>query len=352
MTGFRFASPAWLFLLIPLVLFIVRRLTRRQKFAVQYSSAALLRGLPVTMAQRVKRVLPWLRDLGLVLLIFALARPQYGEEDYRVTTEGIAIEMCIDRSGSMEAEDYLIGGQKANRLEAVKHVFREFVAGGPTTKGRPDDQIGLIAFGGFADSLVPLTLDHETLLKTLSQVELPKEIVDQFGRVLNEQLYNAERATAIGDALALAVGRLHDVQAKSKVIILLSDGESNAGVISPEEAAKAAKAAGIKVYTIGMGSDSPVAMRDIFGRQIQSDSHVDEATLKMIAKTTGGEFFKAKTTGSLEQVYSEIDKLEKTTTEGKVYMQYRELFDSLLIPGLVLILLETILVTTRFRSLP
>lgn len=356
MNVLRFHDPVWLLLLIPLGLlaWVVRGRIRRR--AVLYSDAGLLRALPVTFAQRVKRVLPWVKIVGLALVILAMARPQRGLEEFRIRTEGIAIQMCIDRSGSMQAMDFQIDGKRVDRLDAVKRVFNDFVAGKDGLRGRVDDQIGLIAFGGFAEDKCPLTLDHGALLQVLESVEIPEPILDSEGRMVNERLLEEDMATAIGDAVVLAADRLGDVTAKSKVVILLSDGKHNAGVVDPQQAAEAAKTLGIKVYTIGVGSTgmAPFPGRDPFGREVLVAQRVelDEATLKMVAETTGGRYFNAKDTDALRGVYAEIDKLEKTTTEGRLYTQYRELYQYLVMPGLGLILLQLVLVSTRFRSLP
>jgi len=357
MMGFRFHDPLWLLLLIPLVAAGVWLTVRRRRgTAVLYSSAALLSGLPITTAQRIKRFLPWLFLGGLMLLVVSLARPQHGKEEFRVHAEGIAIEMVVDRSGSMRAMDFNLDGKQVNRLAAVKKVFHDFVAGDDALPGRPDDQIGLVAFGGFAEARCPLTFDHDALLNVLKTVEIPKPIFDAAGRIINERLLQEEMSTAIGDALALAVERLESVKAKSKVIILLSDGESNAGVLPPMEAAEAAKALGMKIYTIGIGSTgmAPMPAIDPFGRRVLVPQRVrlDEATLRAIAKTTGGKYFNAKDTEALRKVYAEIDRLEKTVAEGRLYTDYREFFLFALFPGLGLIVLELFFASTRFRSLP
>lgn len=355
MSTFRFESPLALLLLIPVLAIAFLTMFRRRN-AVLYSSVAILKNLPVTLRQRLKQLLPWLRALGLALIVIALARPQLGTEESRVRSEGIAIQMCIDRSGSMEALDFPIDGQQVNRLDAVKYVFRKFVAGEDEFSGRTDDLIGLIAFGGFASALCPPTLDHGALLSVLESVEIPGRIKDASGRVLNEEFLGEERATAIGDALALAVDRLKDIKAKSKVILLLSDGENTAGAVSPEEAGKAAAEFGIKVYSIGVGSNgmAPYPAVDPFGRRYLSQQLVklDEATLKDVAETTDGLYFNAKDVDGLKQVYEEIDKLEKTEVESLLYTTYRELFTYPLFSGLGCVLFTLLLGSTWLRGLP
>lgn len=356
MTEFRFQSPLWLLALVPVLAALVWSLRRKQSGTVLYSSIALFQSLPVTMAQRFKKLLPWIRTAGLVLVVFALARPQYGEEEFRVRTEGVAIEMCLDRSGSMRALDFQLNGRQVTRLEAVKDVFRRFVAGEDNAGGRPDDLVGLIAFGGFADNLCPLTLDHDALIETLNTVKCPEPIFGRNGQVLNVELYQEESATAIGDAVAAGVDRLRNTKAKSKVLILLSDGENTTGVLSPDESIKLAKEYGVKIYAIGVGTTGQVPVEDIdrFGRKhvTLANLRMDEATLRKLADETGGKYFPATSTAALENVYAEIDKLEKTETEGQVYTHYRELFATMLVPGLCLILLEIVLASTRFRTLP
>lgn len=356
MNGWRLEDPLWLLLLPPvLTLGLLPRL-RRRRATVLYSSTQLVAAMRPTLALRFKRFLPWLRVLGLALLVVALARPQHGTEEFRARTEGIAIQMCLDRSGSMQAFDFFIGGERVNRLTAVKQVFRDFVAGAGELPGRPNDLIGLIAFGGYANSKCPLTLDHDVLLKTLASVKIPQPVRDARGRAINSRYLNEERATAIGDAVTLAADRLRQSEAKSKVVILLSDGENTAGVVDPARAAEAAKTLGVKIYTIGVGATglAPFPTVDLFGRRrfTMQLVRLDEATLRMMAEKTGGRYFHAKNTEALHEVYAEINKLEKTVSEGKIYADYREFYQYAMFPALGLVLLEVLLVTTRFRSLP
>jgi Ca-activated chloride channel homolog len=356
MMGFRLQDPLWLLLLVPLAGIALWQMRRRRRAAVLYSSVTILKSLPVTMAMRIKRLLPWVLLAGLGLLVIALARPQRGREEFRVRSEGIAIQMCIDRSGSMQALDFQIDQKRANRLAVVKKTFREFVGGGSGLSGRDDDLIGLIAFGGYADALCPLTLDHAALLHVLEAVEIPQPIRDTQGRIINERLLQEELSTAIGDALALAVDRLKPIEAKSKIIILLSDGESNAGVVQPAEAAEAAKAFGMKIYTIGVGTTGTVPMPavDPFGREVLVPQmvRIDEGALKALSDATGGRYFNAQDTETLRNIYGEIDRLEKSVAEGRVYTEYKELYQYAMFPGLGLVLLQLALVSTRFRSLP
>ncbi len=355
MTTFQFESPLILLSLIPVIAIAVITGFRRKQ-TVLYSSVSLLKNLPVTVRQRLRRLLPWLKIIGLTLIVIALARPQLGTEETRIRSEGIAIQMCIDRSGSMQALDFPVEGEQVNRLQAVKYVFRKFVAGEDDFSGRPDDLIGLIAFGGFASALCPPTLDHGALLDVLTSVKIPEPIRDAQGRLINEQLYREENATAIGDALALAVDRLKNIECKSKVIVLLSDGENTAGAVSPEDAASAAAEFGIKVYCIGVGSNgmAPYPAVDFFGRKVlqQQQVSLDEAGLKAIAETTDGRYFNAKDVNSLQSVYAEIDKLEKTEVEGRLYTSYREIFSYSLLSGLSCLLITLVLGNTWLRGLP
>ena len=363
---FRFQSPYFFLLLIPLFILAVAEF-RRRPIGVMFSDVTLLRTLPKTFVQRMAVVVPWLFFVGVMLLIVALARPQWGKEEYRIRTEGIAMVMCVDRSGSMAAVDFMVDGKAVNRLEAVKKTFRAFVVGsvagnGTSLPGRKDDMIGLLAFGGYVDSFCPLTLDHETLLEMLEQIQLPQPPAigrDQVNRQQANEIIRfteEEGMTAIGDALAQAVERLKDVKAKSKVIILLSDGEQTFGTLTPQEGAELAKTFGIRIYSIGIGTTGlvPIVGTDMFGRQVLTQQYmvIDETALKEMAETTGGLYFNAKNTQALQRIYAEIDKLEKTEHEGRRYTQYAEYYLWPLLVGIVLLLLHTVLVCTRFQRLP
>jgi Ca-activated chloride channel family protein len=349
---FRFHSPYYFLFLVPLLVLVIELEFRRRRFGVVFSSVVMIKNLPVTFMQRIGKILPFLFYFGLLLLIVALARPQAGLEEYRIRTEGIAIAMCVDRSGSMAAEDFDINGKRVNRLQAVKKVFRDFVKGNDgELKGRKDDMIGLIAFGGYVDAFCPLTLDHATLLEMLAQVNLiepPQDLKhDANFRRLN-RILGEENMTAIGDTIAIACDRLKNINAKSRVIILLSDGVQNFGELEALEAVEIAQALGIKIYTIGIGMSG--VGRDAFGRVTMLA--VDDDTLRKIAEASGGQYYSPNSTDALEKVYAEIDRLEKTTHEGRIYTQYKELYRYPLMAGTAMILAHLLLVSTRFRKIP
>ena len=338
----RFAHPflLLLLLLIPGLLFMRRR---QCPATVAYPSLHDLVALPLSFTARVRRLLfPGLRVLVLVLGIVALARPQKGLEAIKVSSEGIAIAMVVDISSSMAALDLQLDGQQSDRLQVVKHSFRTFVKGNDTLSGRDHDLIGMVTFARYADAVCPLTLDHRTLLELLEQVH----IVTQ----------PEEDGTAIGEAIALGVDRLRSSTAKSRVMIVLTDGTNNAGETTPLQAAEIAKALGIKVYTIGTGTRGialvPVRNRD--GQLVlqRLPVSIDEDTLTTIAVTTGGRYFRATDSRALQAIYGEIDRLEKTTTVAEHFQQYAERFPLVLLPGLGLLVLEVVLSTTRFRTIP
>ncbi|MGQ4808994.1 hypothetical protein NKDENANG_02389 [Candidatus Entotheonellaceae bacterium PAL068K] len=338
----RLANPLLLLLLllVPLLFFPGRR--RPRLAAISYSSVQELKRLPPSFMTHVHRALPLLRALVLSLGIVALARPQQGLEATKVYSEGIAIVMVLDISSSMAALDLQLDGRQSNRLDVVKHSFRTFIQGGAPFTGRDGDLIGMVTFARYADSIAPLTLDHDTLLTLLDQIHIV---------TLPE-----EDGTAIGEAMALGVERLRNHTATSKVMILLTDGANNAGETAPEQAAQIAKALGITVYTIGAGTRgvAPVPARTRDGRMVLRNMQVsiDERTLKEIATITGGRYFRATDRAGLEAIYTEIDRLEKTANVAEQYQQYAERFALVLLPGFGLLLLEMVLINTRFRTLP
>jgi Ca-activated chloride channel family protein len=358
MDAFRLYSPFWL-ILAPLALAALWwRLRPRLRPAAVFSSVADLRRLPVTLAQRMRRGVPYLYATGLCLVIAGLARPQSGRSESRISGEGIAIEMVLDISGSMEALDFQLNGRDVSRLAAVKHVIEEFVFGSLKNglPGRADDLVGLVAFGGFADSKCPLTLDHGAMVDIVKGLEVPKPVRDRQGKVINAQALQEELATAIGDGVAVAVDRLRGAHAKSKVIVLLTDGDSNAGVVDPREASKIAAESGITLYTIGIGRNGvvPIPQEDEFGNRVlvAAQFRIDEELLREMAETGGGRYFHASDSEGLADVYREIDQFEKSQFEETKYAEYTELFFWFAGPGLAVILVAGVLVETRFRSLP
>ncbi|PQO39397.1 aerotolerance regulator BatA [Blastopirellula marina] len=314
---------AWFLLLLliipPLVWWMVRR---KRETAISFSSTSWLSGLTPTWKQRLQWLPSALRVAAIILLIVALARPQEGRKHTVVDSEGIAIEMVVDRSGSMQAMDFELDGQPVDRLTAVKDVVGKFISGDDTLSGRTSDLVGLVTFARHADGIAPPTLDHPFMIKQLDNTQI----------ALNRN----EDGTAIGDALGLAVEKLSALgeedqrKLKSKVVILLTDGENNSGDLDPVVAAELAAAMGVKVYTIGVGTKgrAPVPVVDPFtGRRTfqMAQVNIDEQTLKTIADATGGQYYRATDTESLEKIYNEIDQLEKSRVEAQHFVDYREL---------------------------
>lgn len=316
-------APAMLWLL-PVAL-VLPWLARRPRLA--WSALSLSVARP-TLRTAVAGLPTLLQSLGLALLVVALSRPQHVDRQRVVEREGIDILLVLDTSGSMEATDYSIGGRPASRLAAAKEVIADFV------EGRPDDRIGLVVFGETAFTQVPLTTDHRAMGHFLRLVDLGMA---------------GQRATAIGDAIAVASKRMKELDAPSKVVILLTDGQSNAGQIGPLDAAQAAHALGIKVYTIGMGAAG--GRRGLFGL-MGGRSDLDEDTLKEIARVTDAQYFRADDTKTLAQVYETIDSLETSTAEVEEFVHRDERYHGVLAVGLALILLQQLLAQTWLRRLP
>ena len=317
----RLADPWLLGVLAALAVLLPRLARGARSAAVRYPSLEVLRMVAPAGAGRRRVMLGLLRAATLGLLGLALARPQLGTAETTVHREGVDVVLAVDVSGSMLAEDFTLDGERASRLEAVKDVVRQFVAARPYTQA-------------------PLTLDHGWLLQNLGRA--------QVGMI--------EDGTAIGSALAAATNRLRASTAPGKFVVLLTDGESNAGTVTPQTAAEAAAALGIKVYTVGAGSQglAPYPVKDFFGntvyRPVQVD--IDEATLEQIAATTGARYFRATDTERLSSVYEEIDRAEKAPFEAPKFLDYRELYPWLVWPALGLLLLEVGLGETVLRKLP
>lgn len=334
LTHFQFAHPELLFLLalLPLLAWIKGRFGGAA--SLRFPSVAAARSAGAKPRGRAGGWLAALRLAALAALIVALARPQFGRGTTEVEASGIDIMLAIDVSGSMEALDFELNGQRADRLEVVKSVVSKFV------DDRPNDRFGIVGFAGRPYLVSPLTLDHDWLRRRLQSLKI--------GQV--------EDGTAIGSAIVSASNHLKEQDAKSRIMVLLTDGMNNAGAANPATAAEAAKALGIKVYTVGAGTrgQAPMPVEDRFGRRrlqlVEVD--IDEETLKKVANETGGQYFRATDTNSLERVYSAINELETTKRKLKKYEDVDELFLFALFPGLLLLGLEKILGETRLRRLP
>jgi Ca-activated chloride channel homolog len=330
----RFLQPEWfwLFALLPVVL--LWRGRRGPVAAIEYSDVSLAREIARRGRSRTGWLLWMLPILAASLIIVGLARPQRAHGRTLITANGIDIVLGLDVSGSMQALDFLIDRQRVNRIEVVKSVVSKFI------DERPDDRIGIIAFAGSPYLVSPITLDHDWLQQNLGRVTVG----------------NADDGTAIGSALAASVNRLRLTQAKSKVVVLLTDGVNNTGKISPLAAAEAAKALGIKVYTIGVGvrGEAPIPVQDAAGnrRLVMAKVDVDEKTLQAIAEQTGGKFYRATDTDSLRQIYEQINRLEKSAQTVQKFEHTEELYPYAVIPALAILGLSLLLQQTRLRRLP
>ena len=323
-----FRHPLVLLLLLAVPALVWLRYARRRQAPLAFSDGAALLGLPVSPWLALRWAPPALFAAGLVFLIAAAARPQKGMSESRVETEGVDIMLVVDTSTSMRAEDFSTATKRMDRLDAAKSVLAQFI------QARPDDRLGIVAFAAMPYTIAPLTTDHAWLMLQMDRL--------QTGML--------EDATAIGDAIASGVNRLRDSKAKSKVVILLTDGVHNAGRLTPQDAAQAAAALGIKVYTVGAGSDQPRAT-GIFGF-VQGGAEIDEATLKKIAEITKAKYFRATDLKSLEETYKAIDEMEKTKIELDQYTRYEEKFAPFLVLGLLGLACETLLGFTRLGRLP
>ncbi|MCJ7810337.1 MAG: VWA domain-containing protein [Desulfobulbaceae bacterium] len=331
---FHFDHPEvlWLLTILPLLALLKGR--KGTAASVRYSTAQTVRLLAGSRKSRAGRWLGTLRMIALGFLVVALARPQIVHGTSEVEASGIDILLALDVSGSMEALDFTIKGEPANRVAVVKKVVSRFI------DERPNDRIGLVAFAGRPYMVSPLTLAHNWLQQRLETIRT--------GIV--------EDGTAIGSAIAAGVNRLRDQKAKSKIVILLTDGMNNAGKVSPITAAEAAEALGIKVYTIGAGSrgEVPVPVTDQFGnrRIVQARVDIDEETLGKVAHMTGAQYYRATDTDSLEKIYREINKLETTTRKITKFENRNEMFSWAAIAVLFFLGMELFMGQTRFRRLP
>ncbi|PWU06593.1 MAG: hypothetical protein C5B47_07395 [Verrucomicrobia bacterium] len=332
--GLTIVYPWVLFFLLalPILSFLKGRVGGRA--AVRFSSTKILTSLGQKRRTRAGNLLEALLLLALALLILAAARPQWGKSISHIRASGVDIMLALDISGSMKAEDMSIDGRRASRVDAVKAVTQTFIS------KRPNDRIGVIAFAGRPYLVSPPTLDHDWLMANMDRVRV--------GIV--------EDSTAIGSAIAAAARRLRAHGAKSKILVLLTDGANNAGRISPLTAAEAAKALGIKIYTIGAGSNGrvPYPVQDNFGKTVYESAQfmTDLPTLEKIAEVTGGHFFRAADGQSLIKIFREIDQMEKSKSERTKISLYRDLFPWLVTAALALLLLEALLSQTVWKRLP
>jgi Ca-activated chloride channel family protein len=331
----EFVNKEYLLLLLLLIPYIIWYLLYRKKSepTMQMSDTFAYRYAPKSLRQRLVWLPALLRMITFVLVVLVLARPQTHDSWGKRTSEGIDIMLAMDVSTSMLAQDL-----KPNRIEAAKSVAAEFIS------GRPDDNIGLSIFAGEAFTQCPMTTDHSSLLNLLQNVRTD---IAQRGLI--------EDGTAIGMGLANAVSRLKDSKAKSKVVILLTDGSNNRGDLSPMTAAEIAKSFGIRVYTIGVGTNkvAPYPMSVAGGVQyVNIPVEIDTKTLSDIAAATDGDFYRATNNKELQQIYKEIDKLEKSKLNVKKFSKRYEAYQPFAIAAALLLLLEMLLRITVFRKLP
>ena len=330
MLGDRFANPEYLWFLavIPALVYMFWWRRKTMVTELQFSSLQPFAKTPKSLRDRIRHSPAGLRLVGLACLIIALARPQSISSRQNISTEGIDIVLLLDVSGSMLAEDFT-----PNRISAAKQVASDFI------DGRQNDRIGLVIFSGESFTQCPLTTDY-TVLKNLLQQVKNGMIVD---------------GTAIGMAIANGVNRLKDSQAKSKVMILLTDGVNNRGEVDPITAAKIAATYGVRIYTVGVGAEgeAPYPVQTPFGiRRQLIPVDLDEKALSAIADMTGGKYFRATDNSKLMAIYKEIDKLERTKIEVTAYKRYTELFDTWLFLGLAFVVLEVGLSSTVLRKVP
>jgi Ca-activated chloride channel homolog len=330
----RFLQPEWFWALAVLPLIVLWRGRRGPVAAVEYSDVSLARDIAGRTRSRIGGIVWLLPIIAAALMIVGLARPQRTHSRTEVTAKGIDIVLGLDVSGSMQALDFTVNNYRVNRIDVVKAVVAKFI------DERPNDRIGLIAFAASPYIVSPLTLDHDWLLQNLERINVGI----------------GDDGTAIGSAIAAAVNHLRTTAAKSKVVILLTDGVNNSGKISPLAAAEAARALGVKVYTIGVGvrGKAPIPVRDEAGRMhvVMMNVDVDEKTLQAVASETGGLFYRATDTDSLQKIYEQINQYETSAQAVQKFEHVEELYKWPLLPSLGLLGLGVILQQTRFRRLP
>lgn len=329
---FRLAYPALLGLLVLVAGWLIYRL-KRKPVGMTYSMTTMASGLAGRTDQWVSKIPIILRTGCLLLLVLAAARPQFYNVSREIQSSGVDIMLCLDTSGSMQALDFTLGGEPVSRLTAVKKVVNEFI------RKREMDRIGLVVFGTEAFTQSPLTLDKGLLMDLVKRMKIGI----------------AGEKTAIGSAIAVGGKRLKDLKAKSKILILLTDGRQTAGGLTPREAAEAVYAMGIKIYTIGVGGTEPAPfpVQTPFGTKIiRQRVDLDEGTLMKIAEISHGQYFRAAETDQLQDIYNIIDQQEKTDVKVKEFFHYKELYAWFLVPSILLLILEIAMCTTVLRTIP
>ena len=329
---FRLAYPVLLVLLAGVVGYLIFEFLKKP-VAVTHSMTSRLVELAHKSSVIRQRIPVFLRTLCLILLVLAAARPQFYNVSREIRSPGVDIVMCIDTSGSMQALDFELNDEPVDRLTAVKKVVSEFI------RKREVDRIGLVVFGEEAFTQAPLTLDKGLLMGLVNKMTIGM----------------AGDRTAIGSALAIGGKRLKDLEAESKILILLTDGRHNAGDLTPEQAAEAVQTLGVKIYTIGVGGTGPAPFRvkSLIGtRVVRRKVDLDEGTLRKIADIGGGKYFRATDTEGLAEIYDIIDRAEKTEIKVKEFFHFRELYPYFLIPALIMLGLEIILKSTILRTVP
>ena len=330
----RFASPWFFLFLIFLAAAVVLRSRKRTHPALGLSDIRSIKGMKDSFGLKIFRSLPLLKYGAFCLMVAAMARPQWGTQQNEIMTEGVNIILAVDISESMMAMDFKRDGKNIDRLDAVKGVVRDFI------KKRNGDRIGMVVFGSHAYTQLPLTRDYNTIEYVLDRLEIG----------------SAGKRTAIGDAIGISLKRLEDVESKSNIIILLTDGRSNSGKLTPEEAAEIASAKKVKIYTVAVGGNGKAPFpvdHPMFGRQyVYQQVEMDEEPLKDIAGRTNGQFFRASDVQGLEKIYETIDALEKTKIKVKVFSNYRELDPFLLFPAFIMLCVWIAATNTRFLRTP
>jgi len=330
---FRFATPWCLLLLIPAWYFLIHTLKKEKADSIRVSSLDRLAKVPVTLGAKISYFMPLLKVLAVSCMILALARPQSGEQKINVMTEGVNIILALDLSESMKALDFKRDNKIITRLDAVKGVVSEFIM------ERQGDRIGMVVFGSHAFTQLPLTRDYNTISFMLDRLKIGV----------------AGPRTAIGDAIGISLKRLEDVESASNIIILLTDGKSNSGQLSWQDAIEIAAQRKVKIHTIGVGTtgEAPFLVDGLFGqRYVYQRVDMDWEALKTIAKKTSGSFFQAGDLESLEKIYTMINALEKTKVEVEKWVEYKELYQNFLVAGLIMFLAYLVLTHTRFMRIP